>query len=1177
MGNPIVKLTVAALIVVAILITIRLLTIQRERPGKVIVEHKDEKRNGIETPENIQPTLARERQAELDNIRQMFLASDVDGLVTMLAQARFDESKFAAADYLAKIGDDRAIDPLEKLSKDWKHQDVNNPYAAAIKAIEERLKQEGKRAQSTEPAEPSATETRPAVTKFTFKPKGVLSGLVTDAETNEPVVGARIEIRNRERYKTETDSSGSYYFDKVKRDGSYTVTIYSTDYMWFGNWSDMPVVELQSDSQQVSHFSLKLGCQIDVEVVDEHNEPLEAVNLHVSWMGQRYGREVDRRRRFKTGDDGTALLGAFEPSDVPCLITAIHDDYALAKCIVKLTDPNIVEYARIVMQQGLTVQGYAEYEDGVPVKDLAIQARPHWWNIGHNPRIVPTDSQGYFTFTHITPGLYTIYLRRTKSTLSPVTQIKLPSDDELLFVKIPRQSPQSSSPTANGVDGSADSSDTRVSIGGTIVSVGNADIGQVKLNAYSRTDGRGVGRIDGNRFTVDSLKPGFYTLIFSGDNSERKILTNVRAPSVDLEVELRSIGKARVRGVVVHADTNEPVARFKLRVMKLKTLRNTGRQQRRDWSSFGSPTGQFDLEVAEPGVYQVQVVADGLAAAWSGETNTDEDEPVVVRLNSGGSIKGRVVNQANEPIADAKVIPLSLACGPEPAAMHVFFTETGAVKAKAGEFILKNLPQGLESIKVTHPGYCFAVVKDIEIQQGGTTPLTVMLSKGAVVEGYVYDDRGKPQAHELLYFQDAPAYRFGSDVGRLASALTDANGFYRAEKLPESLCYVRRAKWDRLGVIARTVLPVKGKVTQLDFGGRARIVTGRILLDNQPLADTKMLLGDPYDRNSYAFFSYAKTDADGRFTFSGIPAGWHAVYYELAQNRNYSSNDWAKVATFLMADEDADLGTTNIRTTTVTVSVNFEQWNEVFEGYELYLQKGRDFWGVRFGAVTKPQNPADPYTMTGVPGGTYSLVVKRADHAVFMEQVKVDAGQNQTALTINIPRCAASLEGMLQAHPEVFVRLRRDDGGVIAVISARGDGTYCIQNLPAGKYTIAGIYEGDSNPLASLTLTDNRTTYLDIDPWQLAQLIKAGLHTQVVDQSGAPITAASVWLESDDARIEPCRITEQGQFFVCEPGHYTLRVSCDGYEPVEKPIHLQLKDLFATGWSEGTMIITLGD
>lgn len=113
---------------------------------------------------------------ELNEAREMFAAGDVDGLVAILLQGQFKESKVAAANYLAKIGDLSAVGPLEKLAEEWKGDPADNPFAAAISEIIKRLEEE-KTEVPTQITEAEKTITR--------------SGIVLDSNDN-PIEGVDI-------------------------------------------------------------------------------------------------------------------------------------------------------------------------------------------------------------------------------------------------------------------------------------------------------------------------------------------------------------------------------------------------------------------------------------------------------------------------------------------------------------------------------------------------------------------------------------------------------------------------------------------------------------------------------------------------------------------------------------------------------------------------------------------------------------------------------------------------------------------------------------------------------------------------------------------------------------------------------------------------------------------------
>ncbi|MHC4621673.1 MAG: TolB-like translocation protein, partial [Planctomycetota bacterium] len=78
---------------------------------------------------------------ELEQVNGMYAAADIDGLVAILAEARYHQSKVRAANYLAEIGDLRGIAPLQKLGEE--SNDPDNPFGKAAARIRSRLEKVG--------------------------------------------------------------------------------------------------------------------------------------------------------------------------------------------------------------------------------------------------------------------------------------------------------------------------------------------------------------------------------------------------------------------------------------------------------------------------------------------------------------------------------------------------------------------------------------------------------------------------------------------------------------------------------------------------------------------------------------------------------------------------------------------------------------------------------------------------------------------------------------------------------------------------------------------------------------------------------------------------------------------------------------------------------------------------
>ncbi len=1000
--------------------------------------------------------------------------------------------------------------------------------------------------------------------KFQFVPQGVLSGVITDRKTEKPVADAKVKIVKDRYIEAVTDANGFYHIDEIPDEGSYKIRVYSREYLWVDDWNDEPSVMLKSGVNAVKHFALERGCRVQVEVADPNGRPLKDVIPYITWMGQRYGRQTERSSEYKRTDaEGRLLMGAFRPSETAYLVTAMHKDYAPAKCIVQLTDPNIIAPARIVMQSGSPVQGYAVYADGQPAADLKIAAQPKWWNITTCTPLSTIDATGAFTLANITPDDYTIMVHIPNpgggSLSKAVLETALPLDHGALMVTVPGDSPAG-----------------LTLISGTIDFINGPPSGNVTVSAYSTKTGPKQGRVTGDVFVVDRLKPGTYRLMFSGENIENKTLTDIAGSTQDMKVALKCLrpgGKPRLQGVVVNAATGRAVPNFKARVRILKSLTGSYTPAAMSWHELTDPEGKFDIESPGPGTAQVQIAAEGLAWTWSDPVDGANPQPIIVALAPGGIIKGRVVDSSGKPVNGAKIIALSKAGGNLWFDHDVFTSTAGAAETAAGLFMLTDLGVQTETVKVTHPDYSRAIYHDLKVASADShEQVELLLTHGGTVHGRVYDDQGRPQANVLLLVQDAAGYRGGSEAGRIASAITDNDGRYRIEHLPEQVCYVQRSEHYRgTGVACRTVVPVEGEETRLDFGGPST-VSGRILIGERPVA-AELMLTDPYNSSAKTFVSRVAADTDGRFRFYGTPAGFYGLYYKLPQDERHTAPDWLRLTTLEIGTGDLDLGEMHMSTGRIALKLNINSDDTAFKGMDVYLQVGTGIWGSRMGRVQPPKAAGEPYLISDVPCGIYSVVVMRPDFVQFTKSVLVSITDNDVEIDMDIPPCTASVSGRLIADRDEPVFLTSQDGTVRAYIPQKDGGAYAVENLPPGEYRIGGYYKVQTSEATCFALTAGQDAALDVVN-EFSSLNKGHLHMQVVDSEYAPI-AANAWLEGPASKIEPYKIDYDGWYFATQPGDYALVVSCLGRGDYRYPVTLAGTDLMSARAGEATLILKI--
>ncbi len=1006
------------------------------------------------------------------------------------------------------------------------------------------------------------------------KSKCVLCGFITDSRTGRPVTDATVNIEYR--YNAETDANGFYCLEKIHQDGNYRIGIDSNEYVGIYDYAAMPIVNLSGSKQVVKDFKLDRACMIEVRVVDEEGKPVEGAELLATSLGDERRTEIGgQMRRKRTNKDGILLLGDFPPSKTSYLITATHStditslrknglglirrhwDYAPGKLVVTLTNPEVVESGKIVLQKGVDVNGCAQYEDGVPAADLQISAYPDWWHSNYCPEDYPIDANGHFTLRNITPGIYQIQVLIPAGSGSSmginVLQTKLPlPNDELIMVKIPQKSPQSLASICGRLTFAGDKVPNYVDISAS--SIDGKYHSSTMWNNYRRD------ACDTN-FVIDRLEPGKYKLTFSAPDLGQKVVENVEAPSEGLQVELVYCSKPYLTGTVLNSQTNQPIHQFKARVKKIQTLRGSNYTQSDQWFEFDDAEGRFNIEAVGPGIYQIQIAAEGFAWARSEDVNTDQNVPVVIKLSAGGGIKGRIVNEAGQPVNGAKVLPLSKAGGVTVGMMaytrEPFVSEDGAVETVDGAFELKHLSAGKESIKVVHSGYAYSVVSDIEVKENQTMEgIEVVLHKGGTAEGYVYDARGQPQSNVTLYFQNDAGYSSPAEekTGRLATVTTDANGFYRVGGLPEQLCYVRRqGEWSSMGVACRAFVPANGKVSRLDFGGRPAVM-GRVIIDGIPLANHKVELSVINMPHSPIFHCYAMTGPDGGFTFGGIPKGKWSVYYEDSEKRN----NWIKIATVDTAGQNTDLGVIPAGLKTVRISIEYEQGAPKWGITQAFLQEGNRPWSQPMAEMSKPTDENEPYIVRNVLPGEHCLVLIRQDFVTLRHPIEVT--ENDVNIIVQMPKCTSGIHGRLTGKFSGQT-LWRKDKTVVGYIRPDANSNYKLDNLPAGEYRLGGNMLIDSAALLEFELAEGEQKVLDIDVPSTPASQIGSLQVMVLDENGVPITGADVQLEGDAGVIEPMASFGQGFYFIAKPGPYTLHAKFAGYKKARQQVSIEILDL----------------
>jgi protocatechuate 3,4-dioxygenase beta subunit len=1028
--------------------------------------------------------------------------------------------------------------------------------------------------------EPASTSGNAGIiedSEYIFHFKGVLSGLVTDIQTGEPVTDAKLymsHVNGGRIYESKTDENGFYSFNDIDVDGNYGIQLFSKTNIGIHD-RDKATIHLQKEKQKAKHFDLPRACMIKVKVVDEQSQPVSGAYFINTLLADDEKRNIgDRMGRDETDTNGMILLGGFKPKETPYLIVAghrvkgdfvqkngmryyeTHRDFAPAKLEVVLNDPNTVEYKEIVLHKGISIEGRIQYADGEPAADLTVSAYPQWWHSHYCPESYPVDSEGHFTLKHILPDAYDVHasvpMSNGMSRGCSLGQREFPlGEGELLALTFPGNSPNA-----------------LASISGSVKWLGDGEPQYVHINvrdsqnmsSFESLSRNTEGQLD-KTFLIERLNPGLYTLEFSGDGIETTTIRNIKAPCEGLVVELTTKQDIILRGRVLDKYDEKPITKFEM---------HTGNG---DWVQFENTEGNFELTSKDLKYKRLWVRAKGYTTVISEEICPDANELTIINLGIGGAIEGRVLDEQGNPI-NVATISHRYGTGNK----DITKTDTN------GLFVIEDIPEDVsgEWFVISHPDYA-PQTKQIIVEEDYITEVEIVLKKGTAVEGHVYDTKGKPVAGETLYFLDGTTYHYWKENrARLGSVTTDPNGYYRITNMPEKLCHGFRHEPDeQLGTVQTAILPVTGKTRRLDFGGQWK-TTGRLLLNGQPMPHINMTIRGNIIGYETTFKAHAVTDAQGRFTFWGIPSGQRYVYWSIPGVRGRQK--WSEMGRFnFESGVDFDLGDFELNLADLVIDILAENPNESLDQLDVSLQRYDEqmFHGPKAGQLKTRNEATDPYVFSNLAPGKYELIAQRTGYPSTHKVIEVLQGQTTCNTELLIPSGSASLSGKViypvsEKYPRPL-RLRSVNQEITAIIQPGADRNYEIKNLPAGQYIFGytSVALSRQSNIKELKLKEGENKKLDIEVDDIGRNHGGYLIVVVVTEEGLPLTGTNVWLEKDGDDIMPHFNSGKGQSFSGDAGEYTLHAEYPGYREIQQKVNIKSKEGLTTQEILKPLVITM--
>jgi hypothetical protein len=633
------------------------------------------------------------------------------------------------------------------------------------------------------------------------------------------------------------------------------------------------------------------------------------------------------------------------------------------------------------------------------------------------------------------------------------------------------------------------------------------------------------------------------------------------------EVTFRLSRGGAVEGIVLDAETAAPVTSFGLSSsarIDLRAEEPSGLNPFAQVVEVEHPEGRFRLEPLRAGSLELSVTAPGYLPFRTAPIELEEGgeyRGLVVALERGLELGGRVVDGAGAPVPGARVVPLDgrgRPLGPTgagrddlpptrllgdllqlaPLDLSVglgLLGERGASTDAEGRFLLRGLPAGTLRLLATERGHAPTEGPTVELAAGApAAPVEIVLRRGGSLVGRVLDRFGEPVAGALV-FAATPPERNRGGRGGLYQGRSGADGRYAIEAMAPGSYVVSTTRADEaqnplsfLGTLTFDLVTVPGEgqveLDLLDSSAAATRVFGTVRAGGVALGNGALFAADYQSDNLLGVdFKVARVGGAGEYQFPGLAPGDYRFTYQNGDGEVTLSAAVPDAPEFRL-DLDLPAGRLGGR-------VLADDSGEPVRGAEVLLRRRGDDGGGsgllgallgRRAAERSSRTAADgSFVFEAVEAGDYRLVVRgprsgpeRQAYAS-SPSTELSLGRAEERLDLEVRLVpSAHLAGRVLdprgqglAEARVWCVPRGSVGARVERATSGADGRFELGGLGAGEYELIADHAEYAEGRALVTVRS------DAPPEEVELRLDAGTEVTVaVTSGGRPAPGALVRL-----------------------------------------------------------------
>ena len=217
--------------------------------------------------------------------------------------------------------------------------------------------------------------------------------------------------------------------------------------------------------------------------------------------------------------------------------------------------------------------------------------------------------------------------------------------------------------------------------------------------------------------------------------------------------------------------------------------------------------------------------------------------------------------------------------------------------------------------------------------------------------------------------------------------------------------------------------------------------------------------------------------------------------------------------------------------------------------------------GFAAGKSIERQNRSDPFVFEQVPSGEYQVSYHRPNQFSVNQVIEITSGQERSVV-LDLPHGSGALSGKIDATicgPESRSYLglwSKDDAS--HGNHASQDGTYRVDNVPTGDYSIRNNYGRGAVPLITVSVQEGENKTLDITPQTVAAPTKpiGYVALRALTPDGVPIVGCDV--RFDDGEHPPALLDYRDgrSVFTGTPGPYAADIGFPGFKQTHRTLEL---------------------